>query len=150
MYRLVMVWVLLLVCGVGAQAQEVSTGQALYRDHCSTCHGLVAPEGADRQRQLPLRRVAMLPSVTDGGRVAIAPPYGPPLRGVYGRPAGTVQGFTYSRAFKKVLQGVVWDRQTLDRWITDSQAWVPGSLMFYAQPDSEIRHQIITYLQASH
>jgi cytochrome c len=59
-----------------------------------------------------------------------------------------VPGFAYSRAFKKVLQGVVWDEQELDRWITDSQARVPGSLMFYAQPDPDIRRQIITYLQA--
>jgi cytochrome c len=60
-----------------------------------------------------------------------------------------VEGFAYSRVFKKVLQGVVWDSQTLDRWIADSQAWVPGSLMFYAQPDAEIRRQIIAYLQAT-
>ena len=150
MYRLVMVWVLLLACGVGAQAQEVSAGQALYRDHCSTCHGLVASEGTGRQRALTLVRVATVPPVTEGEQVAIAPPYGPPLRGVYGRPAGTVEGFTYSRAFKRVLHGVVWDQQTLDRWITDSQAWVPGSLMFYAQPDADIRRRIIAYLQANH
>jgi cytochrome c2 len=149
MYRLVMVSVLLLMCGVGGQAQEVREGQALYRDHCSTCHGLVASEGAGRQRALTLVRVTMVPPVSDGEHVAIAPPYGPPLRGVYGRPAGTVEGFTYSRAFKKVLQGMVWDGQMLDRWIADSQAWVPGSLMFYAQPDAEIRRQIIAYLQAN-
>ena len=33
-------------------------------------------------------------------RLAVAPPYGPSLRGVYGRPAGSVPGFAYSRAFK--------------------------------------------------
>src|SRR5690349_49389 len=67
----------------------------------------------------------------DDERFAVAPPYGPPLRGVYGRQAGTVPGFAYSRAFKSILQGVVWDRGTLDAWIMDSQAWVPGSMMFY-------------------
>jgi cytochrome c2 len=148
MCRFITVGVLLLVCGIGARAQEVSEGRALYRDHCSTCHGLIASEGASRQRAPTLVRVIMVPSVTERERVAIAPPYGPPLRGVYGRPAGTVEGFTYSRAFKKVLQGVVWDHQALDRWITDSQAWVPGSLMFYAQPDADIRRRIIAYLQA--
>jgi cytochrome c len=44
---------------------------------------------------------------------------------------------------------VVWNHDTLDRWITDSQAWVPGSRMFYQQPDAEIRRQIITYLEAN-
>ena len=85
----------------------------------------------------------------DDEPVAVVPPFGPPLRGVYGRPAGSVEGFPYSRAFKNTLQGVVWNRDSLDRWITDSQAWVPGSMMFYQQPDPEIRRKIITYLEAN-
>jgi len=68
---------------------------------------------------------------TDDERLAVAPPYGPSLRGVYGRQAGTLTGFAYSRAFKNLLQGVVWDRGALDVWMMDSQAWVPGSMMFY-------------------
>jgi cytochrome c2 len=100
------------------------------------------------QRRHPLHRPA--PGLTaDAERLAVAPPYGPPLRGVYGRQAGTVPGFAYSRAFKSILQGVVWDHGTLDVWITDSQAWVPGSMMFYKQPDPDIRHQIIMYLEAN-
>ena len=83
-------------------------------------------------------------------RLAVAPPYGPSLRGVYGRQAGTVPGFAYSRAFKSILQGVVWDRGTLDVWIMDSQAWVPGSMMFYKQPDPDIRRKIIAYLEVHH
>ena len=63
-----------------------------------------------------------------------------------GRPAGTVEGFLYSREFLKRLQGVIWTRETLDIWITDSQAWVPGSMMFYKQPDPEARRKIIAYL----
>jgi cytochrome c len=69
---------------------------------------------------------------------------------VYGRQAGTLTGFAYSRAFKNLLQGVVWDRGTLDAWMMDSQAWVPGSMMFYKQPNPDIRRQIITYLEANH
>jgi hypothetical protein len=34
-------------------------------------------------------------------------------------------------------------------WITNSQAWVPGSMMFYEQPDPEIRRKIITDLEAN-
>ena len=84
-----------------------------------------------------------------GERFAFAPPYGPNLRGVYGRRAGTVQGFTYSRAFLHALQGMVWNRSTLDVWLTSTQAWVPGVRMFYKQPDPEIRRKIIMYLQAN-
>ena len=60
-----------------------------------------------------------------------------------------VPGFAYSRAFKSILQGVVWDRRTLDVWMMDSQAWVPGSMMFYTQPDPDIRRKIIAYLEAN-
>jgi cytochrome c2 len=91
--------------------------------------------------------VQLLP-LADRTRLAVAPPYGPPLRGVYGRQAGSVPGFAYSRAFKTALQGVVWERGTLNVWITDSQAWVSGSTMFYTQPDADIRRHIITYLEA--
>jgi cytochrome c2 len=155
MRHLVISVVVLLVCGAGAfasaQDQDVTAGRDLYRSQCSICHGLIASDGAEQRFMPPAWapvRVAMLPSVTAGGPVAVALPYGPPLRGVYGRPAGGVPGFAYSRAFKRVLQDVVWDEQELDRWITDSQARVPGSIMFYTQPDPDIRRKIISYLQA--
>jgi cytochrome c2 len=107
-----------------------------------------AYRGEDRRRPIAHAPFSILSPVAPSG-IAVAPPFGPPLRGVYGRQAGSVPGFAYSRAFKQILQGIVWDSQTLDRWITDSQAWVPGSLMFYAQPDTEIRRQIIAYVQAN-
>jgi cytochrome c2 len=99
------------------------------------------------QHRHVLRRPAAVLTAGDE-RLAVAPPYGPSLRGVYGRPAGSVPGFAYSRAFKSILQGVVWDGGTLDVWIMDSQAWVPGSMMFYKQPDPDIRRKIIAYLEA--
>jgi hypothetical protein len=101
-----------------------------------------------RRRALHSPVAPVLPE--DDKRLAVAPPYGPSLRGVYGRQAGTVPGFAYSRAFKHILQGVVWDRGTLDVWIMDSQAWVPGSMMFYKQPDPDMRRKIIAYLEAHH
>jgi len=100
------------------------------------------------QHRRTLRSPAAAVRTADDERLAVAPPYGPSLRGVYGRPAGSVPGFAYSRAFKSILQGVVWDGGTLDVWIMDSQAWVPGSMMFYKQPDPDIRRKIIAYLKA--
>lgn len=82
-------------------------------------------------------------------RIAVAPPYGPNLRGVYGRPAGTVNGFVYSSAFLKALKGMEWNDAALDVWITNSQKWVPGVYMFYKQTDPEVRRKIILYLQAN-
>jgi cytochrome c2 len=85
----------------------------------------------------------------DTKRIAVAPPYGPNLRGVYGRPAGTVPGFVYSSAFLKSLKGMEWNDAALDVWITNPQKWVPGVYMFYKQPDLEIRRKIILYLKAN-
>ena len=162
-----------------AQNSDANAGKMLYQEHCSTCHGMIAPETTQHWPALSFTRAALALSfattLTDSAlvqgmngrgrmlgpwqqgesplataqRMVVAPPYGPPLRGVYGRPAGRIAGFNYSRAFRQRLQGVVWNRETLDTWITDSQAWVPGSLMFYKQPDPEIRRQILTYLEAT-
>jgi cytochrome c2 len=103
---------------------------------------------AHRRRALHSPAAPVL--TADNERLAVAPPYGPSLHGVYGRQAGSVPGFAYSRAFKSILQGVVWDRETLDVWIMDSQAWVPGSMMFYKQPDPDIRRKILVYLEVHH
>ena len=85
----------------------------------------------------------------DATRIAVAPPYGPNLRGVYGRPAGTIEGFVYSVAFLKSLKGMEWNDASLDVWITNPQKWVPGVYMFYKQPDPELRRKIIVYLKAN-
>jgi cytochrome c2 len=110
---------------------------------------LVSGNSVYAHRRRALRSPAAPVLTADDERIAVAPPYGPSLRGVYGRQAGSVPGFAYSRAFKNILQGVVWDRGTLDVWIMDSQAWVPGSMMFYKQPDPDIRRKIIAYLDAN-
>jgi cytochrome c2 len=141
---------LLIGIPVIAKANDLVEAQALYRKHCSTCHGLIAPD-TTHGFNLPVPRSPghLIIVSTSQTHLAFAPPYGPPLRGVYGREAGRVKGFPYSRTFKEMLQGVVWNRESLDRWMTDSQAWVPGSRMFYQQPDAEIRRKIITYLEAN-
>ena len=159
---------LLLGAPVGGQSEDSAEGKVLYLDNCGGCHGLIsskssAPRPVRAALALPAGlllangpspawghsgRVSLAPGfwMKGGTRVAVAPPYGPTLRGVYGRPAGTVEGFLYSREFLKRLQGVIWTRETLDIWIADSQAWVPGSMMFYKQPDPEARRKIIAYL----
>ena len=159
---------LLLGAPVGGQSDDSADGKALYLENCGGCHGLISSKSsAPRPVRAALAspaglipanrpsasrghsgRVSLDPGfwMKGGTRVAVAPPYGPTLRGVYGRPAGTVEGFLYSREFLKRLQGVIWTRETLDIWIADSQAWVPGSMMFYKQPDPEARRKIIAYL----
>ena len=148
-------------------AAELEEGMRLFDKHCGVCHGLVgvqvekAAERAPAPLSLHAVRLAMdlhPEAMTDtpagvmtaglaGARMAIAPPFGPNLTGVYGRPAGTVESYNYSEALLSVLRGMVWNSSTLDVWLTSTQAWVPGVRMYYKQDDSEIRRKIIQYLK---
>jgi cytochrome c len=54
---------------------------------------------------------------------------GPYLHGVFGRPAGTAEGFTYSSAMKE--SGIVWDEETIAEYVADPKAFVPGNRMAF-------------------
>jgi cytochrome c len=55
---------------------------------------------------------------------------GPSLRGVFGRPAGTLDGFEYSQAMRDAgRRGLVWSEEALDRFLEDPEALVPGARM---------------------
>jgi cytochrome c len=69
---------------------------------------------------------------------------GPRHRGVVGRVAGTVPGYAYSPALKN--SHLVWGPDTLDRWLTNPQALVPGAKMFFAMPSARDRADVIAYL----
>ena len=69
---------------------------------------------------------------------------GPRHRGVVGRTAGSVTGYAYSPALKS--SHIVWDRDSLDRWLTNPQALVPGAKMFFAMPNPQDRADVIAYL----
>jgi cytochrome c len=55
---------------------------------------------------------------------------GPSLHGIFGRKAGEIADFRYSPAIKR--SGLVWTPETVDKFITDPQAMVPGNRMPYA------------------
>jgi cytochrome c len=76
---------------------------------------------------------------------------GPSLAGLFGRKAGAAEGFRrYSPALKAA--DVVWSEATLDPWIADPQAVIPGNRMtFRGLPDAQARADLIAYLaQAQH
>jgi cytochrome c len=52
---------------------------------------------------------------------------GPKHCGLFGRTAGTVPGFEYSKAM--LASGIVWDEQTLDEFLTDPLTYVSGTSM---------------------
>ena len=55
---------------------------------------------------------------------------GPTLRGIFGRRAGTLDGFDYSQPLKEAgRDGLVWSAETLDRFLEDPKAVVQGVRM---------------------
>lgn len=73
---------------------------------------------------------------------------GPNLYGVYGRPMGQNSArFSYTAALRDA--GGRWDAETLDKWIADPRALVPGTNMEFAGvPDRLDRADIIAYLRS--
>jgi cytochrome c len=71
---------------------------------------------------------------------------GPRHCGLFGRRAGSVKGFVYSDAMKR--SKIVWTEKTLDRFLTNPLAAVPGTAMGYAGiPDRKERTDLIAYLK---
>lgn len=55
---------------------------------------------------------------------------GPNLQGVIGRRAGSLAGFGYSPAMRAAgARGLTWTAETLDRYLADPEAVVPGTSM---------------------
>jgi cytochrome c len=71
---------------------------------------------------------------------------GPSLHGIFERKAGELADFRYSPAIKR--GGITWTPETLDKFITDPQAMVPGNRMPYAgMASASDRADLIAYLQ---
>jgi cytochrome c len=107
-----------MTAAAGTQAAgDAAAGQALFKAKCGICHSPVA--GQNR--------------------------VGPSLFGVVGRAAGTAPGYNYSAANKG--SGKKWDDATLDTYLTNPKALVPGTKMvFPGQPAASDRANVIAYL----
>lgn len=72
---------------------------------------------------------------------------GPSLAGIVGKPSAQVTGFRYSPALAKAK--LRWDRKTLDAFIANPKAVVPGNRMSYpGVSDPAKRAAIIDYMQS--
>jgi cytochrome c len=90
--------------------------KAAFNNHCRTCH---SPKEGDNR-------------------------LGPALGNIVGAKAGTRPDYSnYSAAMKS--SGLVWDEQTLDRFIADPDAVVPNNNMkpFKGVTDAAVRKKII-------
>ena len=71
---------------------------------------------------------------------------GPLHRGVVGRRAGSIPDYSYSPALKN--SGLTWDEATLDKWLTNPSALVPGTKMFFKLDAAQDRADVISYLES--
>ncbi len=117
-FRFTAACLLLLAAGAGpAAAQDAAAGQKIF-NQCRACHQV-----GDKARNL----------------------VGPVLNGLFGRTAGTVEGYTYSAANKN--SGIVWDDATFRAYIKDPKAAIPGTKMVFPGIKDEQRiTDLIAYL----
>jgi len=71
---------------------------------------------------------------------------GPAHRGVFGRKAGSARDYGYSSALTSST--VVWSEETLDRWLTNPEKFIPGQKMSVSVANEADRRDVIAYLRA--
>ena len=71
---------------------------------------------------------------------------GPSLAGLFGRKAGTVEGYSYSDAMKN--SGITWGEDTLFKYLEKPKDVVPGTKMaFPGLKEEQDRKDVIAYLK---
>ncbi len=111
--------VILVFAGAGAaSAQDAANGEKVFAQ-CRACH-----------------------QIGESAKNAV----GPHLNGLFGRKAGTVEGYSYSAANKN--SGITWDEATFTDYIKDPKAKIPGTKMVYAGLKDEQRiKDLIAFLK---
>lgn len=71
---------------------------------------------------------------------------GPNLHGLFGRKAGTKEGFSFSPPMKN--SNVVWDDETIAKYLTEPRAFIPGNKMAFPgmKREDEIKN-LLAYLK---
>ena len=101
-----------------AQAQDAAAGEKVFAQ-CRACH-----------------------QIGETAKNAV----GPVLNGLFGRKAGTIEGYSYSPANKN--SGITWDEATFREYIKDPKAKIPGTKMIYPGLKDEKRiDDLIAFLK---
>lgn len=111
------------VPGAAEAIGDSERGAELFTRQCSACHQI--GEGA-------VNRV------------------GPRLNGIFGRHAGSLPDFTYSKSIARMgADGLVWTLETLDAYIANPKALVSGTRMNYrGMAEATDRADLMAYLRA--
>jgi cytochrome c2 len=128
------------------RAEEVEDGKKLFSVKCYICH--TANDPYEARTAGPL----LLPlAVREGNGLALRVQnrFGPNLRGVYNSPAGRrmKEGYVHSPSFQEAAPHIVWTEENLDKWLTKTWEFIPGTWMYMRVPDPVERHAIIAFLK---
>jgi cytochrome c len=105
------------LCTAGSKP-DVENGKATFNIMCGVCHSVQQTGG---------------------------PHEGPNLLGVVGRKAASQPEFAnYSPALK--ASKLTWSKKTLDKFLVNPGAKVPGTLMPMQIPDNKMRADVVAYL----
>lgn len=100
---------------------NASQGKVFFQQNCAMCHADTLGPG-----NLPIMG------------------QGPSLVGVFGRRAGSVPNFSFTNALSG--SGLTWDSATLEHFLLNPAAAVPGTTMPISVADSSDRSNVIAYL----
>jgi cytochrome c len=106
--------------------------------------GLAKADGDAAKGEQTAKQCAACHSFTDKANKV-----GPSLMGVVGRKPATAEGYAYSDAFKKyAATAAAWDDATLDAYLKDPKAIIPGTKMTFAGlKDDAVRADLIAFLK---
>ena len=65
---------------------------------------------------------------------------------MFGRKAGSARDYDYSEALAS--SKVVWSEETLDRWLSGPEKFIPGQKMSISVASEADRRDVIAYLKA--
>lgn len=114
---LIGLWLAATAASAAEGDREFAQGERLFERQCRGCHSL-AP-GVHRA--------------------------GPSLHGLIGRRAGSVAGYDYSPILEAADH--TWNATTLDRFLTDPDAFLPGTRMVFWGLDARSRQHVIRFLE---
>lgn len=119
---------------------KLSVGAGIVLLICTTA-GMAAGDPSRGARAF--QQCTMCHSVEPGRHLT-----GPSLAHVWGKKAGTAEGFNrYSEPLQR--SGIVWNDKSLDQWLANPQAFVSGNYMAFAGiRDTTTRSDLIAYLNA--
>lgn len=102
-------------------AGDAARGKAFFQVNCAVCHSpVLGPDNLVIMKQ------------------------GPSLVGVVGRPAGSLQHFSYTKAIRET--GFTWNAATLYRFLSNPMEVVPGTTMPIPVADARNRADVVSYL----